>query len=142
MGGNSYCLLCCLLCLSLNGEVTIWNELGMMTWKHFRPLTSHPLTLHPTGSFWDPLSSQTLCLGTPGGPVTKMVPVAGKLWCGCQNRVLIINTSTLVQEVRPWNPAEREVVGWVLEPSTVVKWLDSNHSLILFQSGRETQEHR
>ncbi|XP_063061433.1 rho guanine nucleotide exchange factor 17-like [Engraulis encrasicolus] len=50
------------------------------------------------GSFWDPQSSQTLCLGTPSGPVTKMVPVAGKLWCGCQNRVLIINTSTLVQE--------------------------------------------
>ncbi|XP_072550679.1 rho guanine nucleotide exchange factor 17-like [Salminus brasiliensis] len=50
------------------------------------------------GSFWDPQSSQTLCLGSPSGPVTKMVPVAGKLWCGCQNRVLIINTSTLAQE--------------------------------------------
>ncbi|XP_067276067.1 rho guanine nucleotide exchange factor 17-like isoform X2 [Pseudorasbora parva] len=50
------------------------------------------------GSFWDPQSSQTLCLGSPSGPVTKMVPVAGKLWCGCQNRVLIINTSTLTQE--------------------------------------------
>ncbi|XP_016139889.1 rho guanine nucleotide exchange factor 17 [Sinocyclocheilus grahami] len=46
------------------------------------------------GSFWDPQSSQTLCLGAPTGPVTKMVPVAGKLWCGCQNRVLIINTSS------------------------------------------------
>lgn len=52
-----------------------------------------------TGSFWDPQSSQTLCLGSPSGPVTKMVPVAGKLWCGCQNRILIINTSTLTQEV-------------------------------------------
>nr|XP_023648178.1 rho guanine nucleotide exchange factor 17 isoform X2 [Paramormyrops kingsleyae] len=50
------------------------------------------------GSFWDPQSSQTLCLGTPGGPVTKMVPVAGKLWCGCQNRILIVNTNTLTQE--------------------------------------------
>ncbi|XP_017559634.1 rho guanine nucleotide exchange factor 17 isoform X3 [Pygocentrus nattereri] len=50
------------------------------------------------GSFWDPQSSQTLCLGSPSGPVTKMVPVAGKLWCGCQNRILIINTSTLAQE--------------------------------------------
>ncbi|XP_064158672.1 rho guanine nucleotide exchange factor 17-like [Anguilla rostrata] len=50
------------------------------------------------GSFWDAQSSQTLCLGTPGSPVTKMVPVAGKLWCGCQNRVLIINTITLAQE--------------------------------------------
>ncbi|KAM9481735.1 rho guanine nucleotide exchange factor 17 isoform 1-T1 [Clarias gariepinus] len=50
------------------------------------------------GSFWDPQSSQTLGLGSPSGPVTKMVPVAGKLWCGCQNRILIINTSTLTQE--------------------------------------------
>ncbi|XP_026183721.1 rho guanine nucleotide exchange factor 17 [Mastacembelus armatus] len=50
------------------------------------------------GSFWDPQSSQTLVLGTPSSPVTKMVPVGGKLWCGSQNRVLIINTFTLVQE--------------------------------------------
>uniref|UniRef100_A0A8C2X3W0 Rho guanine nucleotide exchange factor 17 n=1 Tax=Cyclopterus lumpus TaxID=8103 RepID=A0A8C2X3W0_CYCLU len=52
------------------------------------------------GSFWDPQSSQTLVLGTPSSPVTKMVPVGGKLWCGSQNRVLIINTTTLVQEHR------------------------------------------
>ncbi|KAM4742996.1 LOW QUALITY PROTEIN: rho guanine nucleotide exchange factor 17 [Anableps anableps] len=50
------------------------------------------------GSFWDPQSSQTLVLGSPSSPVTKMVPVGGKLWCGSQNRVLIINTATLVQE--------------------------------------------
>ncbi|XP_052324233.1 rho guanine nucleotide exchange factor 17-like [Oncorhynchus keta] len=50
------------------------------------------------GSFWDAQSSQTLSLGTPSSPVTKMVPVGGKLWCGSQNRVLIINTTTLVQE--------------------------------------------
>ncbi|XP_041850560.1 rho guanine nucleotide exchange factor 17-like [Melanotaenia boesemani] len=50
------------------------------------------------GSFWDPQSSQTLVPGTPSCPVTKMVPVGGKLWCGSQNRVLIINTTTLAQE--------------------------------------------
>lgn len=50
------------------------------------------------GSFWDPQSSQTLVLGTASSPVTKMVPVGGKLWCGSQNRVLIINTTTLAQE--------------------------------------------
>ncbi|XP_041734658.2 rho guanine nucleotide exchange factor 17 isoform X2 [Coregonus clupeaformis] len=50
------------------------------------------------GSFWDAQSSQTLSLGTPSSPVTKMVPIGGKLWCGSQNRVLIINTTTLVQE--------------------------------------------
>nr|XP_015196947.1 PREDICTED: rho guanine nucleotide exchange factor 17 [Lepisosteus oculatus] len=50
------------------------------------------------GSFWDPQNSQTLSLGTPGSPVTKMVPVTGRLWCGCQNRILILNTNTLAQE--------------------------------------------
>lgn len=50
------------------------------------------------GSFWDPQSSQTLALGSANSPVTKMVPVGGKLWCGSQNRVLIINTSSLTQE--------------------------------------------
>lgn len=50
------------------------------------------------GSFWDPQSSQTLVLGSANSPVTKMVPVGGKLWCGSQNRVLIINTTSLEQE--------------------------------------------
>ncbi|XP_077397587.1 rho guanine nucleotide exchange factor 17 [Festucalex cinctus] len=50
------------------------------------------------GSFWDSQSSQTLVLGTPSSPVTKMVPVGGKLWCGSQNRILIMNSTTLMQE--------------------------------------------
>ncbi|KYO49098.1 rho guanine nucleotide exchange factor 17 isoform B [Alligator mississippiensis] len=50
------------------------------------------------GRFWDPQNSKSLSLGSPGSPVTKMVSVAGKLWCGCQNRVIILNTGTLLQE--------------------------------------------
>uniref|UniRef100_A0A8C3GDF9 Rho guanine nucleotide exchange factor 17 n=1 Tax=Cairina moschata TaxID=8855 RepID=A0A8C3GDF9_CAIMO len=50
------------------------------------------------GRFWDPQNSKSLSLGSPGSPITKMVAVAGKLWCGCQNRVIILNTATLVQE--------------------------------------------
>uniref|UniRef100_A0A3Q2Y637 Rho guanine nucleotide exchange factor 17 n=1 Tax=Hippocampus comes TaxID=109280 RepID=A0A3Q2Y637_HIPCM len=50
------------------------------------------------GSFWDSQSSQTLVLGTPSSPVTKMVQVGGKLWCGSQNRILIMNSTTLMQE--------------------------------------------
>lgn len=65
------------------------------------------------GSFWDPQSSQTLVLGTPSSPVTKMVPVGGKLWCGSQNRVLIINTTTLVQEVGGQMDGDGCVCGWV-----------------------------
>ncbi|XP_067995310.1 rho guanine nucleotide exchange factor 17 isoform X1 [Melanerpes formicivorus] len=50
------------------------------------------------GRFWDPQNSKCLSLGSPGSPITKMVAVAGKLWCGCQNRVIILNTTTLSQE--------------------------------------------
>ncbi|XP_037122811.1 rho guanine nucleotide exchange factor 17-like [Syngnathus acus] len=50
------------------------------------------------GSFWDSQSSQTLVLGNPSSPVTKMVPVGGKLWCGSQNRIIIMNSTTLMQE--------------------------------------------
>ncbi|XP_062983825.1 rho guanine nucleotide exchange factor 17 [Elgaria multicarinata webbii] len=50
------------------------------------------------GRFWDSQNSKSLSLGSPGSPVTKMVAVGGRLWCGCQNRVIILNTSTLQQE--------------------------------------------
>ncbi|KAM3837427.1 LOW QUALITY PROTEIN: rho guanine nucleotide exchange factor 17 [Vipera latastei] len=50
------------------------------------------------GRFWDSHNSKSLLLGSPGSPVTKMVAVGGKLWCGCQNRIVILKTSTLLQE--------------------------------------------
>lgn len=50
------------------------------------------------GRFWDPQNSKSVSLGSPGSPITKMVAVAGKLWCGCQNRVIVLNTTTLAQE--------------------------------------------
>ncbi|XP_077197324.1 rho guanine nucleotide exchange factor 17 [Paroedura picta] len=50
------------------------------------------------GRFWDSQNSKSLALGSPGSPVTKMVAVASKLWCGCQNRVVILSTATLQQE--------------------------------------------
>ncbi|XP_070800205.1 rho guanine nucleotide exchange factor 17 [Pituophis catenifer annectens] len=50
------------------------------------------------GRFWDSQNSKSLLLGSPGNPVTKMVAVGGKLWCGCQNRIVILKTSTLLQE--------------------------------------------
>lgn len=63
-------------------------------------LTTHPTPATLTGRFWDPQNSKSLSLGSPGSPITKMVAVAGKLWCGCQNRVIVLNTATLAQEVR------------------------------------------
>lgn len=87
-----------------SGEVIVYQrEAGTLKFRtprrvhHFRSLVS--VSFISPGSFWDAQSSQTLVLGTASHPITKMVPVGGKLWCGSQNRVLIINTATLEKEV-------------------------------------------
>lgn len=37
----------------------------------------------------------TISVGTVASPVTKMLPVSGKLWCGCHNTIKILNTHPL-----------------------------------------------
>ncbi|XP_068024616.1 rho guanine nucleotide exchange factor 17-like isoform X3 [Melanerpes formicivorus] len=44
------------------------------------------------GCFWDPQNSKCLSLGSPGILITKMVAVAGKLWCGCHSQVIVLST--------------------------------------------------
>ncbi|XP_036115633.1 rho guanine nucleotide exchange factor 17 [Molossus molossus] len=51
-----------------------------------------------TGRFWDPQNFKSVTLGAQGSPITKMVSVGGRLWCGCQNRVLVLNPDTLQLE--------------------------------------------
>ncbi|KAK7797869.1 hypothetical protein U0070_004479 [Myodes glareolus] len=51
------------------------------------------------GRFWDPQNFKSMTLGAPGSPITKMVSVGGRLWCGCQNRVLVLSPDTLQLEV-------------------------------------------
>ncbi|XP_016063968.1 PREDICTED: rho guanine nucleotide exchange factor 17 [Miniopterus natalensis] len=50
------------------------------------------------GRFWDPQNFKSVTLGAQGSPITKMVSVGGRLWCGCQNRVLVLNPDTLQLE--------------------------------------------
>ncbi|KAG8522809.1 Rho guanine nucleotide exchange factor 17 [Galemys pyrenaicus] len=51
------------------------------------------------GRFWDPQNFKSVTLGAQGSPITKMVSVGGRLWCGCQNRVLVLSPDTLQLEV-------------------------------------------
>lgn len=74
-----------------------WVKIGF--WGGGDALTTYPIPTKLTGRFWDSQNSKSLSLGSPGSPITKMVAVAGKLWCGCQNRVIVLNTATLAQEV-------------------------------------------
>ncbi|XP_011900312.1 PREDICTED: rho guanine nucleotide exchange factor 17 isoform X1 [Cercocebus atys] len=50
------------------------------------------------GHFWDPQNFKSVTLGAQGSPITKMVSVGGRLWCGCQNRVLVLSPDTLQLE--------------------------------------------
>lgn len=50
------------------------------------------------GRFWDSQNFKSMTLGAPGSPVTKMVSVGGRLWCGCQNRVLVLSPDSLQLE--------------------------------------------
>ncbi|CAG5120817.1 unnamed protein product, partial [Candidula unifasciata] len=40
---------------------------------------------------WDTECPYTRTIGSPTSPITKMLAVAGKLWCGCQNQIYVVN---------------------------------------------------
>lgn len=48
---------------------------------------------------WDAENPYTRSIGTVQYPINKMLAVAGKLWCGCQNVMKVINPLTLSTEV-------------------------------------------
>lgn len=80
------------VCISLQGRVRLKCNTGLNL--HY--------FLYPTptpGRFWDPQNFKSVTLGAQGSPITKMVSVGGRLWCGCQNRVLVLSPDTLQLEV-------------------------------------------
>ena len=48
---------------------------------------------------WDTENPYTRAIGSVTAPIVKMLAVAGKLWCGCQNTICIINPLSLSVEV-------------------------------------------
>ncbi|XP_021921500.1 rho guanine nucleotide exchange factor 17 isoform X2 [Zootermopsis nevadensis] len=47
---------------------------------------------------WNTTDPFTVSVGTAATPVTRMLPIAGKLWCGCHNAIKILNTASLEVE--------------------------------------------
>ncbi|CAC5403337.1 ARHGEF17 [Mytilus coruscus] len=48
-----------------------------------------------TEGIWDTENPYTRTIGTVTSPINRMLAVAGKLWCGCQNMINVINPLTL-----------------------------------------------
>ncbi|XP_067663599.1 rho guanine nucleotide exchange factor 17-like [Haliotis asinina] len=59
---------------------------------------------------WDTERPYTRTIGSATSPITKMLAVAGKLWCGCQNNIHVINPLTLsVEKFQVTTDANRSV---------------------------------
>ncbi|XP_066288022.1 rho guanine nucleotide exchange factor 17-like isoform X1 [Branchiostoma lanceolatum] len=50
------------------------------------------------GCGWDLQQPITLTIGNVNSPITRMLAVAGRVWCGCQNNIMIMNTTSLTVE--------------------------------------------
>ncbi|XP_072170852.1 rho guanine nucleotide exchange factor 17-like [Diadema setosum] len=63
----------------------------------FVSLANGDLTVYrrDSGHSWDTENPITVSLGSSTTPISKMVSVCGKLWCGCQNNILIVDPTTL-----------------------------------------------
>ncbi|CAM1304706.1 ARHGEF17 (predicted) [Pycnogonum litorale] len=44
---------------------------------------------------WNTCEAKMVTIGNQNTPVNRMLAVAGKLWCGCQNNVIVVNTASL-----------------------------------------------
>lgn len=64
-------------------------------------------------------------------PVSKMLPSAGKLWCGCGNNVKVFNTETLVTEnaVAVNNDTNKPITCIILSGNGL--WLSLQNSAII-----------
>lgn len=49
---------------------------------------------------WNVAERQVVSISTAAAPVTKMMAVAGKLWCATMNTIRVLNTASLQVEVR------------------------------------------
>ncbi|XP_039288297.1 rho guanine nucleotide exchange factor 17 isoform X2 [Nilaparvata lugens] len=47
------------------------------------------------GSSWNTNDPQTISVGTASTPVTRMVPINGRLWCSCHSTIKVLNTNSL-----------------------------------------------
>lgn len=65
--------------------------------KVFVALANGDLAIYcrDAGGGWDTGEPTTLSVGSSVAPIARMISVAGKLWCGCQNVVKVIDIASL-----------------------------------------------
>ncbi|KAL2727591.1 rho guanine nucleotide exchange factor 17-like isoform X9 [Vespula maculifrons] len=81
---------------------------------------------------WNTSDPTVVSVSTASSPITKMLPVSGKLWCGCHNCVKVFNTHSLNIEHNfvVSNDASRAVTCMVNSGSFGV-WISLHNSAVL-----------
>ena len=65
------------------------------------------------GNGWEVASPQTVRVGRNGASISCIAAAAGRIWCGCQNNVILVNASTLKIEVNiKANSSQPDFLSW------------------------------
>ena len=70
--------------------------------KVFVALSTGELCMYqrdPATSNWNIYNPQTIHVSITGSAIVCVTAVAGRIWCPCQNTVVLVNASTLKTEV-------------------------------------------
>ena len=61
--------------------------------------THRAVVVFVLGNGWEVNSPQSIQVGRNGASISCIAAAAGRIWCGCQNHVVLVNASTLKIEV-------------------------------------------
>ncbi|XP_029163027.1 rho guanine nucleotide exchange factor 17 isoform X6 [Nylanderia fulva] len=87
---------------------------------------------------WNTSDPTTVSVGTVASPVTKMLSVSGKLWCGCHNSVKVLNTHTLdIEHTFTVSSDTSRAVSCMANSGGLGVWISLHNSAVLrlFHSG-------
>ncbi|XP_036141211.1 uncharacterized protein LOC105833654 isoform X3 [Monomorium pharaonis] len=87
---------------------------------------------------WNTPDPTTVSVGTVASPVTKMLSVSGKLWCGCHNSVKVLNTHTLdIEHTFTVSSDTSRAVSCMANSGGLAVWISLHNSAVLrlFHSG-------
>ncbi|KYN28457.1 Rho guanine nucleotide exchange factor 17 [Trachymyrmex cornetzi] len=87
---------------------------------------------------WNTPDPTTVSVGTVASPVTKMLSVSGKLWCGCHNSVKVLNTHTLdIEHTFTVSSDTSRAVSCMVNSGGLGVWISLHNSAVLrlFHSG-------
>ncbi|XP_051171015.1 rho guanine nucleotide exchange factor 17 isoform X2 [Leptopilina boulardi] len=81
---------------------------------------------------WNTTDPMTVSVSTDASPVTKMLPVSGKLWCGCHNTIKILNTYSLdIEHTFTVNNDASRTVSCMASSGGLGVWISLHNSAVL-----------